>query len=174
MRMLCFYIILFGLCWNLYGQKNDTRKYEMAISYLRTNPNINAEIRDVFPNLTDKENGFVELNVTRQIVFHGIELFEKLPDSIASGLDASLISTPKLYEMEYQFEPYKIEQLGQVMTNPKSKLFLSFSEPVDNILIAEITTFIPNIRMGKVMQILFVFNQNSMIKGFVFATTHYN
>lgn len=163
----CYWVIIlcsFSLSLSAQETSRILTKYMSATIYLRSNRDLNDSIKKVFPKLTKKKSDFVSINLTDDIRFQGLEEFELQIESEDLLPDSLLKIPPQEFNDIYRFNPYKIQILGKLLNFPDSKLFLTFSQPVGNILTAKITTYIPNIRMGRVMYLLFIFDEYDVVK----------
>ncbi len=174
MRYSIFIFFFLALSLKLNAQKLLDDKYLIAIIYLRTNEAANEQMKQTFQKLARKKSRYVDFNIHDQITFLEIWPFQSQLLEQGLGIDKGLVSNENLYRSKYRFKPYTNELLASLMKKPESKLFLTFSKPVDDFLLAEMTTFYPNIKMGKAMQFLFKFNSNGLIEKVLYSTLQYN
>lgn len=162
------------------GQSNDDCKYLMVLTYLRTNVKANQEIKTVFSRMkvARKNDRFVEFNLSDRIDFLGIDLFKKQLDSTNFGISQEFINDPYKYYEKYFFKSFRSDFLKRTMERNDSKLFLTFSKPVNNLLIAELGYTRPEVKeirkFGLAIQFLFKFDSTGQIENVLYASTAYN
>jgi|GEM_PF-1517487 len=178
----CLLIISFLLILFIRGNSQSLslldNKYLIAIIYLRTNENINSEIKRIFRRPSKKKNKYAEFNISDQITFLNIWYHRAALKSNNLGIEPKLINDPNLYAAKYEFKSYNNELLGSLVKKPESNLYLTFSEPVEDYLLAEMTIYdpktFPGIKMGKAMQFFFKFNSNGLIESVLYTGVQYN
>lgn len=162
------------------SQSNDECRYLMALTYLRTNTQINEEIKGLFSRikLIKKKDKFVEFHLSNRVDFLSITGFKEDLDSTNFGIGKELINNYKLYHEKYFFESFRSEFLRRIAEPNESKLFLTFSKPVENYLVAEIGNFDPELyqtkKFGLGMKIFFKFDSSGLIENVLYARSAYN
>lgn len=145
-------------------------KYLSAAVFLRSNAQLNDSIKKVFPKLAKRRRDFAPVNITDDVQFIGLDEFNTQIKSTYIAPASSLKISPSEFKAKFQFTSYKLPLLENLVIFPDSKLFLTFSEPAENFLMARITTYIPNIRMGQVMYVLFIFDENDVVEDVILSS----
>ncbi len=142
-------------------------KYLSALLYLRTNTEINEKIKETFYKNPNKAPDYINFNLSNRITFLKIDLVEYDDERY----------NPKTFKESYFFEPYLSKELRGLVESDESDFFLTFSKPVDNILMSELTTFNPevlSIKMGLAMPILFIFDEYNKVEMVITNVITYN
>jgi hypothetical protein len=160
------------------SQSNDECKYISVLTYLRTNVHANEEIKIIFNRFIKKKDKFIEFNLSNRIDFIGIQDFKEDLQSDNFGIDTTLINNARLYRVKYFFDSYRSDFLKKIIQQPmESKLFLTFSKPIDNYLIAELGNFDPDInvttKFGKGLEMLFKFDSSGLIEAILYRGVTY-
>jgi hypothetical protein len=125
-----------------------------------------------------KKQLFVDFGLYEKVTFLNIAGFEARLKEKKYLLNDTLINNPNLYYKRYYFIPYESEMLRQLKWNTESKLFLSFSKPIDNYLIAEVTDFDPNkyggSKFGKGMKMFIKLNTVGLVDDILFTGAVFN
>lgn len=162
------------------SQSADECKYLMILTYLRTNTQINEQIKGLFSRIkiTKAKDKYVEFNLSNRIDFLNIYDFKEELNSKNIEISKELINEPKLYSKNFFFESFRSEFLKNIMQQNDSKLFLTFSKPVDNYLVAIIGNSNPELtgtfRMGLGMKMFFKFNSAGLIEDVLYSSAAYN
>jgi len=183
MKIKLILIIIIINCSFSYAKaqyKVDSR-YVVSLLYLKSNMSINKKIKKVFSYTTKKKKKYVDFNFYGEISFIDISYFENQLHSELYEfikLDKELITNRNQYDVKYSFDSYIDESLVGLLDSINSNLFIRFSKPVNNYIIAEILDRRMNhasyIKMGNAAQILFIFNENGTVKDVIFSSFHYN
>lgn len=162
----------------LRGQSSEIdKKYLTVIVYLQTNEMINDEIKKVFYKNPKKQKCGIDFNVSNRIDYLGIEYFEELlkPEH---GVSKESINVYGRYKEKYYFESYEIEELNSLIPERELDLFLTFSKPIDDYLVVEISSFNPkdyqDHKFGLAMQFFFKFDSSGIIIDVVQTVNAYN
>ncbi|MBN8687590.1 MAG: hypothetical protein J0M10_11235 [Chitinophagales bacterium] len=178
LNKLLFYILLFSIFHEANAQQDEGCKYLAVVSYIRTNYAVNDKIKLFFPHAAKKKQLFVEVGLYEKISFLNISGFEVRLKEKKYILDEKIITNPNLYYDKYYFTPYISSFLEQVKWQSESKLFLSFSKPIDNYLIAEITDFNPGkyggSKFGKGMKMFIKFNTMGLVEDILYTGAIFN
>jgi len=150
----------------------------MVLTYLRTNTKVNETIKAFFPKLTSKKSKYVDFNLSTRIDFMSISYFnEKLKNSDII-LEPELLENPKLYHKKYYFDSYESTFLSKIAQSNDSKLYLTFSKPIEDHLIVELGNFYPalnsKVKYGKELAMLFKFDSSGLVREVLFAGSAYN
>jgi hypothetical protein len=160
------FLILVFCVGIVYSQTNDTiinNKYLSALIYLKTNESI-ANRMSIFykkwgKNKENKKKEIIDFNVSKYIKFLPIHYFKQ-----EGGLDT------KSYHKKYYFKYKENLFFEKIIPRTKTELFLVFSKPIDNYLVAELVIndsgfeidLVDNVT-GPVMQLMFIFDDNNII-----------
>ena len=162
------------------SQSVDECKYLSALTYLRTNANINERIKGLFSRIKiiNKKDRFVEFNLSNRVDYLSIYDFKETLNSKDFGISKELINDNKLFYTKYFFESFRSEFLKKIIDSNESKLFLTFSKPFDNYLLAIIGNSNPDLtgtfRMGLGMTILFRFNSSGLVEDVLCSAAAFN
>jgi len=163
---------------NVKAQSDHECKYLSVITYLRTNVEINDRIKMFFPGIVKKKEKFIEFNLYDLIGFLGIVGMQKQILEKGFLFDGDSLNAVS-FSKKYFFMPIKSEFLtGLKWENNSAKLFLSFSKPVGNYLMVELTDFDPELtggrKFGNAMQFFFKFSSSGVIEDKLYAGSAYN
>src|SRR5690606_33401608 len=85
------------------------------------------------------------------------------------------------HRIKYYFDMYENELFNELFPKNQSKIYLLFSKPIDNYLVAE---FMINStgeeidlslnKQGPAMHVLFIFGENGIVKDAYIASSYYN
>lgn len=96
----------------------------------------------------------------------------------SAGISKELINDDKLFYKEYFFNSYKSTLLESTIETNSSKLFLTFSKPTANFLIAEILNFNTVVfrggKYGHGVKMLFMFDSVGRIKSVLVNSVRYH
>ncbi len=94
------------------------------------------------------------------------------------GITEEMKNDEKLYYNKYFFESFISDFLQKLAQSNESKLFLTFSKPVENYLVIELGNFDPKINLkskyGKAMLMLFKFDSSGFIENVLYSGVAYN
>ncbi len=177
-KLNTFAILLCFVSNMIHAQTLDDSKYLMSITYLRTNAAVNEKIKDNFPEQTHKKDKFVEFNLFDKVSFLGITGFWKSLKEKKYLSDEKYLSNADLYSDTFYFEPFESSFLKRLSWEGRGKLFLSFSKPIENYLVAELTEIDPKLfvihKYGKAMQFFFKFDSLGVIEDVLYSGSVYN
>ena len=168
---------------NLNAQSSIDNKYLQAILYLKIDKSTNKLIKHTFRNEFDEKEKFIKFNILNRIEYLKIGRFRDKLRKNNHGISTDLIYNPQLYDSIYYFEPYTIPLLDNVLSKNNSKIYLTFSKPINNYVVAEImynhyqnpydqSTNI-YFKSGTHISFIFFFDSNGMIKDVVKRVGHY-
>jgi len=173
-KILIILILLFNL--SVFAQKNLDSKYLTALIYLKTNSEINQKIKDYREHwLKNKKskNNIESFNISKYISYLSIP-------NIKEELDIFKIDSKKHRE-KYYFDIEENILFNELLPNINSKIYLLFSKPIDNYLIAEFMINSSNNEIdmvthktGPAMHLLFVFGENNIVKDVYVSYSYYN
>lgn len=185
MRKLIYLLIFILCCQTSLSQESATdTKYLKALIYLKTNTSINEKLQ-VFQKKWIKKNNsrkkcFVEFNLAQDVDFMPIFDFRNKIDYSKCDLDKELIEDMYLYKEKYFFESFKIPLFRELVSENSSRLYLTFSKPVGNYLIAEFKVRdknykydMPVLKNGPALHLLIFFNDGAISDVYT-AGSYYN
>jgi len=176
-RPILIIIVLFSNSVNIMSQEIDN-KYLLSIIYLRSNLEINKEIKEFFKKDISKNAKYVPFHISNEICYIDIEIFKDSILEFDSKFDAAIIVSKRDFEKEYGFTTFKLEILKNLLPVSDGDLTLYFSKPIGNILVMEFTNFHMSansgIKFGKGFRILFQFNERGTIENVYRKTFIYN
>lgn len=156
------------------SQTSDECKYLTVLIYMQTNTQVNEQVKLFFPRQTKKKDKYVEFNLSALISFVSISnLQERLEKYMTSD---TLLNDSRSFYKKYYFDSFKSEFLENLMEQTDSKLFLTFSKPINDFLLAEINDFEPygSRRFGKGMTVFFKFDKTGLVQSVEFGGAAYN
>jgi len=175
-KYLIAFFILFGFnTTDLKAQNSDGCRYLAVIDYIRTNISFNKDIKAFF-KISTKKQEFVEFAIYDTVSFIGIGgLEERLKEK--KFIPDTEINSRKYYEDKY-FNSYHSSFLKKMNWSNDSKIYLSFSRPTDNYLLAELTDLNPYLNRGRKsghgMIVFFKFNSDGLVEDILYAGFVYN
>lgn len=171
-------ILLSCLCKPANSQSTDECKYLSAITYLRTDSSINAKIKLLFPKIARKHDEYVSFNLSDKITFLSISSFKDQLKEKNYFSNKEILSDANLFLKTYFFMPFESGFLKKLKWHNEAKIFLSFSRPVQNFLIAELTEFDPKLfggrKYGRAMQFFFKFDLSGIVEDALYSGCVYN
>jgi hypothetical protein len=201
-----FFLIVFLLVINIkHSAQNVDEKYLEAIKYISDSIDIYKEFKSKFPNknIKEKKKNYTGFLVSQEINYiHPRLLIKKLREDTCCKIDSK--SADYMLSDSFYFEKYKVEQLNTLTTNVQSLLYLYFSKPYNNLLVAEIlpckslvwrkycqkrrfvkrkklkilipldNSYSENIRLNNGLRILFLYNSDGKIKKHIIIKPHYD
>jgi hypothetical protein len=138
-------------------------KYLMALLYLKTNEDINKEIKTYIQTNSKKKEKFINFKVSSRIEYIRFNYFDDILKNKEFGIDSTLFEDHLLFDSAFTFPPYEVSGLDDIIDSKNSKVILYFSKPMDNLLVAEIRHENSNFgkyKMGNVVILLFIFKGN--------------
>lgn len=176
-RLILIIIVLFSNSFNIMCQELDN-KYLLSIIYLRSNLEINKEIKEFFKKDISKKAKYVPFHISDEITFIDIETFKDSILEFDDEFDAGILETKGVFEKQYGFKTYKLEILKNLLPVSAGDLTLYFSKPIGNTLVMELTNFHMSansgIKFGKGFRIIFQFNERGTIENVYKKTFIYN
>lgn len=180
MKNLVFIIVLLS-SMNIFAQKVDhlDSKYLTALIYLKTNSNVNNEIKKFRQHWLKKEKNrenTEDFNLSKYVSYLPVPTLKKIVNS------HNIIEIDKNeHRIKYYFDMYENELFNELFPKNQSKIYLLFSKPIDNYLVAE---FMINStgeeidlslnKQGPAMHVLFIFGENGIVKDAYIASSYYN
>ena len=159
------------------SQTNDECRYLMVLNYLQSSMVVKQKADLYFREIVDKKDKYIELNLSDRIDFLGISLFREQLKIKNYGIETEL-NNDSLYYVRYSFKSFRSEFLRKIRAPNNSKLFLTFSKPVDDYLVVELRNYDPemdgNRKFGKALQLFFKFDSAGIIADVLFAGAAYN
>jgi len=169
---------LFVFTKPVFAQSGDECKYFEVLTYLHTNRTINEQIKKYSLGIVKLKTKFVEFNVSPWVEFLQIVDFRDRANPDNVSISKELINDDKLFYKKYYFDPFKSHLLDSVIERNESKLYLTFSKPIENFLIAEILNFnsemLRGAKYGRGVRMLFIFNSTGSIKNVIFNNALYH
>ena len=178
-RMTAFFIFSIVFTIGVEGQGCSGCYFSAATLALQNNPELQHKIKILFPKLTHRKKR-VEFRVDTRIEY--IPLYNAFEDSKEIALIDSLthkatnMSASEYDEIE-RFESYNNPALERLSPKPDADLTLRFSQCEANYIVAELLDGRMNFgrtRNGKVLHVLFVFNEEGFVKKIVTSSYTYN
>ncbi len=174
LKSMLIIVILFFNSFNIMCQELDN-KYLLSIIYLKSNTEINKEIKAFFKKDIPKNVKNVPFHVSDEIIFLDIETFKDSLLEFYDNIDTIILESQRAFE---EHKTYRLEILKSLLPVSADDLILYFSKPVGNILVAELTNFDMSansgIKFGKGFRILFLFNEMGNIEKVYTKTFIYN
>lgn len=173
-------LISFFLAGKLFAQSGDECKYLQVYSYLKSNAQINEQLKKKLSFLKFvKKEKFVSMNVLPWIQFIG---FSELTDSIHAdsvGLDKVALENERTFSRTYKFEAFKSSLLEKLISRDEGvKLFLTFSKSIGSVLVVEILNSdnppYKIRKMGGGVKVLFIFDHLGVISKYYMCQVFYN
>jgi hypothetical protein len=171
------------LLTNFYVFSQDTTsinsKYLTSLIYLKTNSEINQQIKKFQENWLKKEKlgkyENVDFNISKYITYLPIPYIEVALNDNYLQIDN------KSHREKYYFDLEEIEIFKDLIPNRQSKIYLLFSKPFDNYLVAEFVINSTNIEIdmvdhkkGPAMHLLFIFDEMGIVKRVYTSYSYYN
>ena len=162
---------------SIYSQTPNDCRYLSALLYLHTNIKVSETIKLNFPKVTNKKEKYVEFHLANRVDFIGISPFKKGITSSDFKIDEESFDN-NLYYKKYFFESYRSEFLKKLNVPNESKLYLRFSKPIENYLIAELGSYDPEIyrtaKFGFALLFFFEFDSNGLIENVLYSGLTYH
>ena len=181
MKNLILLIVLLSVNFNLFAQNNKqiNTKYLSALLYLKTNNNINEEIRKFKKQWSKKEKS--KKNTIEDFILLPYISYLPFPD-INLDLKKLKLKDKQQHREKYHFDLERNTLFNELIPNTSdSKVCLLFSKPVDNYLIAEFIikttddeSDLVKFKTGPAMQLLFIFNENDIVTEVYISRGYYN
>lgn len=168
-------IMLTFLVFQARSQSLDTldSKYLVALIYLKTNEKAKSAIKRSFRYLIKKREKCINFNVSNQVDYLGIWYFYGQLKQNNYGIPEEFIENSSLYDEKYKFDSYQNNSLGKLINKPDTRLYLTFSKPVKNHLVAEIldkeVSKSKKYKLGASVQFLFKFNKDGLIEDVIYS-----
>jgi hypothetical protein len=150
----------------------------MAITHLRTNTSVNDRIKGYFPSVAKEKGKFINFNLHPEISYIGINTFK---DSLLEKkyiANEGLLTNGSSYSKLYIFPSFISSFLEKIKWQEDGKLFLSFSKPIEDYLVAELTEINPtkftSRKTGRAMQLFFKFDSLGAIADVLYSGCIYN
>lgn len=175
-RYLVAFFILFGFKeTGLKAQNSNDCRYFAAINYICTNLSFNNDIKAFF-KISAKKQRFTDFAIYDTVSFIGIGgLEERLKEK--KFIPDTQINSRKYFENKY-FNSYHSSFLKKMNWVNDSKIYLSFSKPTDNYLIAELTDLNPYLNRGRKsghgMIVFFKFDSDGLVEDVIYVGFVYN
>lgn len=181
MKAKLFSIITLLISINIFSQEitQIDSKYLTALIYLKTNNNINKEIKKFRKHWIKKEkvksNNIEEFNISKYISYLPIPKIEGNLDEDSLKIDS------KLHREKYYFDLEENILFNKLIPKSNSKIYLLYSKPVKNYLIAEFMINITGSEIdmvthkdGPAMHLLFIFDENNIVKNVYISRSYYH
>ncbi|MEM7374971.1 MAG: hypothetical protein AAF587_40635 [Bacteroidota bacterium] len=179
MKIQFIIFCLFAFSFNGFAQTPESEKFLTALFHLQKSEEINKDIKQVYKKYAKMECKTVKINLGSKVRFH--KLFSSAYDpSELSRLGADLTFHDNDFIKQNRFNPFGNPILAGIIEKNDSRLFLTFSKPIDSFLLAEITLYDPGDysdtfpRHGTIMQILFKYNSQNLVEEVLTAVVHAN
>lgn len=174
------WLILFMIVPNLKikAQNSDECKYLTVLLYLHTNDIFLEKSKNFYPNFIKKKANCIKFNIDQTIRFIDFQTFENQLKN-KNYISQEFIKSNKLYYEKYFFEPFESNFLKNIVSANKSNLFITFSKPIENYLLIEISHINPELnptgrKTGKSMFVFFKFHSDGKIEDVLYSGAVYN
>ena len=157
------------------SNSEDLDRYFKAWAYLET-AGLDLAYKWSGSGKVKKKDKSTKLHVVETIQFQGIEVFERLIEKNfkeTCAFDANLCLTPEIYRDRFNFSPFQLEEFNNLGSDQSSKLNLIFSKPVGKHLIANISPYKSFIGMGRIIHLLFTFDEEGSVINLHTQVRHY-
>lgn len=170
--LVCFWLAPFLAS----SQANLKNTYLTSLIYLTSNENVKLKIKETFPYLYKKKQNCVSFNSYGEVAFIPIEGFDKRLFFKNSVLDTSIVNNRSLFNEKYDFESYTDSLLLNVLPKSNTNLFIIFSKPIGNMLLAEVLDYelCRSYKMGSALRFLFFFNDKGLVEKVFSTKIHYH
>lgn len=169
-------------------QQADETKYLASLLYLKTNAEINGKIKKYFKRQLKKNEmdcDFLSFNVASDIYFQPLSNFQDQINYDKYPVRKEFVNDPLKYKRIYGFESYRSDLLTQLIPRNSSRLYLAFSKPVNNYLIAEfyvqedsfehkLSSVNETLKRGTFVHLLFFFKKDGSVDDVYLSGFHYN
>jgi hypothetical protein len=177
MRYLISSLVGILLTLTTFSQVDSERSYLLATLYLKSSRVLNEEIKETFSYKFGKKDHCVDFKIKGEVWFLPLYFFADQLQANNLGVDTGLIRNREMFKAKNYFEPFKAPSLEKFLPEMNSSIYLSFSKPFGNFLIAEMLDEgfggTNTVKMGKGIQFLFVFNNEGYIENVIFSRTTY-
>lgn len=171
--------LLFGLSTSLKGQDCQRCCYASAALYVQNNESLQNEVKSLFPKLTRKKKS-VKFRIDTRIEY--MPIYSSFQESVELSLLDSLThrdsETPlPSFDLAQRFEGFELSKLSDLMPADDIPITLRFSHCDSKYIAAEILDGRLNygrIRYGKVLHILFIYNDKGFLESTVTSSYTYN
>lgn len=174
-----FLILSIAFIGGLKGQECPGCYFSAATLAVQNDAELQSKIKRLFPKLTHRKKA-IEFRVDTRIEY--IPLYNAFEESKEQAvidsltLKAPAISTSRYDEIQ-RFESYNNPDLERLSPAPEADLMLRFSQCRSNYVVAELLDGRMNYgrtRYGKVLHILFVFNDEGFVRKIITSSYTYN
>lgn len=163
----------------LKGQECPGCYFSAATLVVQNDAELQRKIKTLFPKLTHRKKA-IEFRVDSRIEY--IQLYNAFEGSKEQDVIDSLTLKPSAisasrYDETQRFESYHNPELKRLSPSPGADLILRFSQCKSNYVVAELLDGRINYgrtRYGKVLHILFVFNDKGFVKKVITSSYTYN
>ncbi|WP_196889615.1 hypothetical protein [Aureivirga sp. CE67] len=171
--------ILSVLCFttSVVSQELINQKYLVSLIKMETDNKLNKEIKSFFKIKRSKKTSTL-FQVSSEISFIDIEVFkdELKEHKNILPFDFELLEAKEEFKSKYSYEAIK-NDFQDLLPSGDEYLFIHFSKPIGNLLTLQLSNHDLNslpIKYGKVMQILFLFDEKGLVKNIYTKTFLYN
>lgn len=153
--------------------------FSAAILTVETDAELQSKIKMLFPKLTHR-NKQIKFRISTRIEYIPLyNMFEGSEERVVidSLTHKPLTLPPSKYDEMQRFESYNYPNLEQLSPTPDADLMLRFSKCRPNYVVAEFLDGRMNYgrtRYGKVLHILFVFNDEGFVENTITSSYTYN
>lgn len=157
-------------------------KYQEALNFLKMNVEMNQEIKSFHNRWLKKE----KLGKHEKVQFNLSKYIKFLPfPDLKEGAKEEFLKISKepyrLYREKYYFDTEEHKVFEGLLPETESKIYLVFSKPTDNYLIAEFLIKSTPYEIdlighptGPAMNILFVFDEQGKVEDYYTSYSYYN
>jgi len=159
-------IILFSSMSNMLLSQTIDQKNLVSIIHLESNENLKKEIASFFKIKFSKKTN-INYQISKKVSFINIEMFKNELKCCYENLsfDYKELDQKGKFKEKYFFESEE-NSFQKVLPANSNGLIIHFSKPIGNLLIVELSNHdfdLSPIKLGKGLQIIFLFNNEGFV-----------
>lgn len=169
--------VLYSITESAVSQEVINDKYLVSLIKLETDNKLNKEISSFFKKKCSKKINTL-FQISKKISFINIDVFKSELKKHKNILpfDFNLLANKEKFQLKYNYQDFD-NKFHELLPSGDEYLFVHFSKPIGNLLTIQVSdsdlSFLP-LKFGRVMQILFLFNEKGFIKNIYTKTFLYN
>jgi hypothetical protein len=159
------------------SQEMINQKYLVSLIKMETDNKLNKEIKSFFKKKYSKKINTL-FQISKKISFINIEIFkdELKEHKNILPFNFELLENRADFKSKYGYKPID-NDFQELLPSGNKYLFIHFSKPIGNLLTIQLSNYdlssLP-IKFGRVMQILFLFDDKGFVKSVYTKTFLYN